>query len=87
MSFSEMASIIIGYHHSKYKCFKFYYQEQILIDLQSYFPNAISYERFVILKHRLKPCLEPFMRDTRLAKPTDDCIDTCKLVRGCPFTA
>lgn len=25
MSLSKMASIIIGYHQSKYKCFKFYY--------------------------------------------------------------
>ena len=80
MSLSEMASIIIGYHQSKYKCFKFYYQEQILIDLKSYFPNAISYERFVILKHRLKPYLESFMGDTRLAEPTDgNYIDASKL--------
>ena len=80
MSLSEMASIAIGYHQSKYKCFKYYYQEEILINLKSYFPNAVNYERFVVLKNRLKPYLEPFMRTTRLSKPTDaNFIDASKL--------
>lgn len=80
MSLSEMASIEIGYHQSKYKCFKFYYQEEILMNLKSYFPNAVSYERFVILKSRLNPYLEAFMRATRLSKPTDaNYIDASKL--------
>lgn len=80
MSLSEMASIEIGYHQSKYKCFKFYYQEEILINLKSYFPKAVSYERFVTLKYRLKPYLEPFLRTTRLSRPTDaSYIDASKL--------
>ena len=66
-----MASIEIGYHQSKYKCFNYYYQEEILINLKSYFPKAVSYERFVTLKHRLKPYPVPFLRATRLSKPTD----------------
>lgn len=80
MSLSEMASIEIGYHQSKYKCFKYYYQEEILMNLKSYFPNAVSYERFVILKKRLKLYVEPFLRATRLANPTDaNYIDASKL--------
>ena len=80
MSLSEMASIEINYHQSKYKCFKFYYQEEILINLKSYFPKAVSYERFVTLKHRLEPYLEPFLRATRLSNPTDaNYIDASKL--------
>ncbi len=80
MSLSEMASIEIGYHQSKYKCFKYYYQEEILINLKSYFPNAVSYERFVVLKNRLKPYLEPFKRTTHLSKPTHaNFIDASKL--------
>jgi hypothetical protein len=71
LSLSEMASIEIGYHQSVYKCFKYYYQEEILVNLKSYFPNAVSYERFVALKYRVKPYLESFLRDTRLALPTD----------------
>lgn len=80
MSLSEIASIEIGYHQSKYKCFKYYYQEEILINLKSYFPKAVSYERFVTLKHRLKPYLESFLRATRLSEPTDaNYIDASKL--------
>ena len=80
MSLSEMASIEIGYHQSKYKCFKYYYQEEILINLKSYFPKAVSYERFVTLKQRLKLYLESFLRATRLSKPTDaNYIDASKL--------
>ena len=81
MSLSQMASIEIGYHQSKYKCFKYYYQEEILINLKSYFPDAVSYERFVILKNRLQPYLESFMRASHLSKPTDaNYIDASKLV-------
>jgi hypothetical protein len=80
LSLSEMASIEIGYHQSVYKCFKYYYQEEILVNLKSYFPNAVSYERFVALKYRVKPYLESFLRDTRLALPTDaNFIDSSKL--------
>ena len=80
LSLSEMASIEIGYHQSVYKCFKYYYQEEILLNLKSYFPNAVSYERFVTLKNRLNPYLEAFLRDTRLALPTDaNFIDASKL--------
>lgn len=79
-SLSEMACIEIGYHQSVYKCFKYYYQEEILLNLKSYFPRAVSYERFVTLKYRLKPYLESFMRDARLALPTDgNFIDSSKL--------
>lgn len=80
LSLSEMAAIEIGYHHSPYKCFKYYYQEEILLNLISYFPNAVCYERFVSLKHRLRPYLESFLRTTRLAHPTDgNFIDSSKL--------
>lgn len=80
LSLSEMAAIEIGYHQSVYKTFKYYYQEEILVNLKSYFPLAVSYERFVTLKHRLLPYLETFLRDTRLALPTDgNFIDSSKL--------
>lgn len=80
MSLSEMASIVIAYHHSDYKCFKSYYQKQILIDLSSYFPKAVSYERFVALKSRLLPYMECFLRSNRLKPPTDaNYIDSSKL--------
>lgn len=44
---SEVLSILIFYHYSGYKCFQYYYESLILRDLRSFFPNAISYTRFV----------------------------------------
>lgn len=80
LSLSEMASIEIGYHHSPYKCFKAYYKERILGELKNCFPQAITYERFVVLKPRLRFYLEHFLRSKRLSKPTDaNYIDSSKL--------
>ena len=50
MSLSEVMSIVIFYHYSGYKCFKYFYQEGILKTWKSYFPDAVSYNRFVELK-------------------------------------
>jgi Transposase DDE domain len=47
MSKSEVLSILIFYHYSGYKCFQYYYKSLILMDLRSFFPNAVSYTRFV----------------------------------------
>ncbi|MEM6831624.1 MAG: IS982 family transposase [Bacteroidota bacterium] len=43
-------TIVIHYHLSGYKCFKYYYQECILKYAKSYFPKAVSYNRFIELK-------------------------------------
>lgn len=49
LSESEMITLLILYHHSGYKCFKYYYKETVLKELQSYFPKAPCYARFVAL--------------------------------------
>ncbi len=36
MSDSEMMSILIFYHHSGFKCFKYYYEQIILRAMRSY---------------------------------------------------
>ncbi len=80
MSFSEIGAIAIAYHQSTHKCFKFYYQEEILGNLISFFPSAISYERFVSIQHRVLPFLVAFLKTTRLCSPTDaNYIDASKL--------
>lgn len=43
-------TIVIFYHLSGYKCFKYYYQECILTEGKSYFPDAVSYNRFIEIK-------------------------------------
>ena len=65
LSHSEMMAIEIGYHHSTHKCFKYYYETEILGHLKSYFPLAVSYDRFVSLKYRMENYLECFLRQKR----------------------
>ncbi|MEK6478447.1 IS982 family transposase [Catalinimonas sp. 4WD22] len=50
LSASEVLTILIYYHYSGYKCFAYFYKDMVLGGaLKSYFPNAVSYNRFVEL--------------------------------------
>lgn len=46
MSISEMMTIVIRFHQSNYRTFKHFYSHMIT-HFKSYFPNMISYSRFV----------------------------------------
>jgi hypothetical protein len=45
-------TILIGYHFSQQKCFKYYYHNFILGFWKKDFPQAPSYDRFVNIAHR-----------------------------------
>ena len=49
LSLSEIMTIIIYFHQSRYRNFKAYYTEYVGKHLRREFPNLVSYERFVIL--------------------------------------
>jgi hypothetical protein len=49
MSLSEVMTIVVLFHVSHYRTFKAYYKDCILDHLKSYFPKAVSYNRFVEL--------------------------------------
>jgi hypothetical protein len=54
LTVSEMMCIEILYHHSGYKCFQYYYEQEVEKGyLKAYFPQAPSYNRFVQLKPRM----------------------------------
>lgn len=57
LSDSEMLTITIFYHYSGAKCFEYYYRDWVQTQLISYFPQLISYERFVARMPRLLPGL------------------------------
>lgn len=57
LSDSEMLAITIFYHYSGAKCFEYYYQDWVRPQMQTYFPQLISYERFVARMPRLLPGL------------------------------
>jgi hypothetical protein len=46
---SEIMTIIIYFHQSRYRNFKSYYLDHVCQHLQSEFPNLVTYERFVAL--------------------------------------
>jgi Transposase DDE domain len=49
LSLSEVMTILIYFHQSRYRNFKAYYKEYVCKQLKAEFPNLVSYERFVIL--------------------------------------
>lgn len=57
LSPSEIATILIAYHLSGYKCFEYYYREHILKTYLACFPQAPSYGRFVCSIIRVVPLL------------------------------
>lgn len=81
MSKSEMMSILIFYHYSGFRCFKWYYNQVIKKAFSSYFPTAFSYSRFIQLMWEVNIYLAFFMSATRLSVPTQgNYIDSKKLV-------
>ncbi len=57
LSASEIATILIAYHLSGYKCFEYYYKEYILKRCRSCFPQAPTYQCFVSYEAKVMPLL------------------------------
>src|SRR5690606_4567853 len=64
MSTSKLMTIVIWFHCSGYKNFKHYYLEHVCKHLKQYFPNLISYSRFVQLMPRLVMPLAMFLKSS-----------------------
>lgn len=63
-------AIVIFYHVAGFKCFKYYYQQGILKTWKSYFPQAVSYNRFIELKKEVNMALFFFIHYQGLGKQT-----------------
>ncbi len=58
MSLSEIMTILIMYHLSGYKTFKWYYTKHIMVHQRKDFPDLVSYNRFVeIMRFALVPLI------------------------------
>ena len=58
MSLSEIMTILIMYHLSGYKTFKWYYTKYVMIHHRKDYPDIVSYNRFVeIMKFALVPLI------------------------------
>ena len=62
LSISEIMTIIIHFHQSKYRNFKAYYIEHVQVYLRSEFPELVSYNRFVELMPRTVIPLLAYLR-------------------------
>lgn len=81
MSESEMMAIVIFYHHSGFRCFKYYYEQIIQKAFKSYFPHSYSYPRFVHLMKKLNFPLFVLLTACRMSPTTEaNYIDATKLV-------
>ncbi len=86
MSLSEMVTILVAYHQSGYRTFKWSYLQHVRKHWRSEFPNPLSYHRFVELVPQLLAPLAAFMasrcvppQGIALVDPTSLC--ACKNIR------
>lgn len=70
MSPSEIITILICFHFSGYRTFKFYYMDVILGKWKSLFPNALSYNRFVEVQPRCFMAAMAFLQSRCFGKCT-----------------
>lgn len=61
MTASEMVTILLLYHHSPCKNFKYFYLSYLQL-YRAEFPNLLSYNRFIQLKNRSLPYLLVFLQ-------------------------
>lgn len=47
MAMSEIMTIVIYFHLSQYRTFKWYYKDCVCVRLREYFPRLVSYNRFI----------------------------------------
>ena len=58
MALSEIMTILIMFHLSGYRTFKWYYQKHVMQHQKKDFPNLVSYNRFVeIMEYALVPLI------------------------------
>jgi hypothetical protein len=65
---SEVMTLVILFHFSRYRTFKDYYQKQVVTRYRHYFPHLVSYNRFVELMQACTVPLALFMRRSRLGQ-------------------
>jgi hypothetical protein len=52
LALSEILTLLVYFHWSHYRTFKHYYTEYVAVHLHSYFPQLVSYQRFIELLPR-----------------------------------
>ena len=68
MSMSEIMTIVIYFHLSNHKTFKWYYKNLICGSLHTYFPHSLSYNRFVEVMQGVIVPLTVYLMKFRVGK-------------------
>jgi hypothetical protein len=82
MSESEIITILLLYHFGSFKNFKHYYLHYICVHLKQEFPNALSYNRFIQIEHRVFMPVMFFLNTVCFGKCTGiTFIDSTKMIK------
>lgn len=80
LSMSEIMTILVYYHNYGNRTFKDFYQKSVCENLKSYFPNLVSYNRFIELIPTALVPLVVFLKLKRLVKSEEiTFIDSTKI--------
>ena len=80
LSMSEIMTILVYYHNYGNRTFKDFYQKSVCENLKSYFPNLVSYNRFIELIPTIFVPLVLFLKLKRLVKSEEiTFIDSTKI--------
>ena len=80
MSLSEILTIIVHFHQSNHKTFKYYYLNYVCTQLRSDFPELVSYSRFVELMGEVTTPMVALLVSLLASPGTANYIDSTKLV-------
>jgi hypothetical protein len=80
LSLSEILTIIVHFHQSNHKTFKYYYLDYVCTQLRSDFPGLVSYGRFVELMSEVTTPMVTLLVSLLAAPSTANYIDSTKLV-------
>lgn len=83
MSLSEIMTILIGFHLSRYRSFKDYYLRHVAVILKPYFPRLVSYNRFIELMPAAGIALAIFLKKYKLGNVTGISFVDSTLLRVC----
>ncbi|BDD11802.1 transposase (plasmid) [Fulvitalea axinellae] len=70
MSDSEIMTVLIFFHLSGIRCFKWYYNNVLMVYLRSYFPDLPDYTTFLTASNRVFAPMTLFMQAVRLSPRT-----------------
>ena len=79
LSLSEIVTICVLFHLGHFRNFKSFYNDYVRTDLASYFPELVSYTRFVELKKHIMPYLFLFLQSHMGEETGHYFVDSTKL--------